>query len=96
MSDFENYEIVWLASDLEALSKITFVRVLEIAKEKYKYPKDYFSSLGIVLPERIEKWSQIDEHVLLEVAKIVYKAQRTSELKTIIISTKGKIIQNGS
>ena len=96
MSDFENYETIWLASDLEALCKITFVRVLEKAKNKYRYPKDYFSSLGIVLPKRIEKWSQIDEHLLLEIEKIIYKAKKNSELKTIIISTKGKIIENGS
>tara|TARA_B100000900_G_C20532410_1_gene696889 strand:- start:316 stop:606 length:291 start_codon:yes stop_codon:yes gene_type:complete len=95
MNDFNEQDTIWLASDLEALCKVTFVRVLEKAKKKYGNPKDYFSSLGIVLPKRIDRWDQIDEHFLLEIEKIIFRAKKCSELKTIIISTKGKIIQNG-
>ena len=93
--DDPDFEIVWLASDLESLSKITFVKILEKAKKKYKYPKDFFNTLGIVIPKSVKSWSDIDEYYLIKLKQIVYISRNESDLKGIIISSSGKIIEHG-
>lgn len=94
--DDPRFETVWLASDLESLSKITFVKILENAKTQYKYPKDFFNTLGIVLPKRVKKWSDIEEYYLIKVKQIVYMARKESKLKGIIITSEGRIIEHGN
>ena len=94
--DDPRFETIWLASDLESLSKITFVKVLEQAKKQYKYPKDFFITLGIVIPEQVKGWNDIEEYYLLKVKQIVYMARKETELKGIIITSEGRIIEHGS
>jgi hypothetical protein len=94
--DDPDFEIVWLATDLESLSKITFVKLLEKAKKKYTYPKDFFNTLGIVIPKSVKTWSDIDEYYLIKLKQIVYMSRKESELKGIIITSEGKIIEHGS
>ena len=94
--DDPRFDTVWLASDLESLSKITFVKILEKAKKQYKTPKDFFSTLGIVIPKRVKTWGDIEEYYLIKVKQIVYMARKESELKGIIITSEGRIIEHGS
>ena len=94
--DDPRFETVWLASDLESLSKITFVKILEEAKKQYKTPKDFFNTLGIVIPKRVKTWGDIEEYYLIKVKQIVYMARKESELKGIIITSEGRIIEHGS
>ena len=89
------FDTIWLASDLESLSKITFVKILEKAKKKYKYPKDFFYSLGIVIPKKIKTWGDIEEYYLLRVKQIVYASRKETDLKGIIITSEGRIIEHG-
>ncbi len=97
-SPFENnkFEIVWLAADLESLSKVTFIRILENAKRKYKSPREFFSTIGIVIPSSVKSWADIDEYYLIKLKEITYIARQQSELKGIIISSTGRIIEHGS
>ena len=59
-------------------------------------PKDFFSTLGIVIPKRVKTWSDIEEYYLIKVKQIVYMARKESELKGIIITSEGRIIEHGS
>tara|TARA_X000000368_G_scaffold128727_1_gene101212 strand:+ start:2051 stop:2353 length:303 start_codon:yes stop_codon:yes gene_type:complete len=93
--DDPRFETIWLASDLESLSKITFVKILEKAKRKYKYPKDFFISLGILIPDKVKTWGDIEEYYLLRVKQIVYASRKETDLKGIIITSEGRIIEHG-
>ena len=94
--DDPQFETIWLASDLESLSKITFVKILEKVKKKYKFPKDFFITLGILIPDSVKTWGDIEEYYLLKVKQIVYTSRKETELKGIIITSKGRIIEHGS
>ncbi len=97
-SPFEDnrFDIIWLASDLESLSKITFVRILDKAKKQYQNPKDFFRTIGIVIPGNVKTWSDIEEYYLIKVKEIIYRARQETELKGIIITSQGRIIDHGS
>jgi len=86
-----NSDIEIMVTDLESLSKVTFMKCIENARAKYKRPKDFFQSIGIVIPDQVSKWSDIDAELLIEVKQLIYQAKKTSKLKTIIVSSKGRI-----
>ena len=94
--DDPKFSTIWLASDLESLSKITFVKILQKAKKNYKYPKNFFKTLGILLPDSVKSWQDIDEFYLLKVKQIVYASKKETDLKGIIITSKARIIDHGS
>jgi len=88
------FKTIWLCSDLESLSKITFVKIIEEAKKTYRRPKDFFLTLGISIPPRVKDWDDIEEYFLIQMDKIIYKARRHTKLKAIIVTSKGKIIEH--
>ena len=88
------FDTIWLATDLEALSKITFVKIVEEARRTYRRPKDFFLTLGIGIPPRIKNLEDIDEYLLIKLQKLTYKAKRATKLKAIIVTSKGTVIEH--
>ncbi len=88
------FDTIWLCSDLESLSKVTFVKIIEEAKRTYRRPKDFFLTLGIGIPSRIKNWDDIEEYFLIRMEKIIYRARKESKLKAIIVTSKGKVIEH--
>lgn len=86
-----NSDVEIMVTDLESLSKVTFMKCIETAREKYKTPKDFFQSIGIIIPEQVKRWGDIEAELLIEIKQLTCQAKKVSKLKTIIVSSKGRI-----